>query len=218
MSLLVAARARSAAPTTYLQLRDGSPSRSPTSSSSSPRSPSSSSPSSSPSPTTRRTGHERARTRAARRGDPGERPARTRTSRTTRPDPDDPRDPEDGDTSRMWTARLVRLAVDSYPPEKLLPGRQPTYVASWIYVFGVLTLAALVMIIASGSSCLRGPPGTTRQPRALRQQPALLVRAAVLHLHAGPLWGKFAMAAWRGPPGQDLDHRAVAFLASIAPG
>jgi len=36
------------------------------------------------------------------------------------------------------------------PPEQLMPEDQPSYVASWIYVFGVATLAALVFIILSG--------------------------------------------------------------------
>ena len=36
-------------------------------------------------------------------------------------------------------------AVGALPPERLLPDTQPVYVASWIYVFGVLTLAAFVV-------------------------------------------------------------------------
>src|SRR5205823_6221330 len=51
---------------------------------------------------------------------------------------------------RMWTARLRRRAVAALPPERLLPDRQPAYVASWIYVFGVLTLAALLVVLVSG--------------------------------------------------------------------
>lgn len=35
---------------------------------------------------------------------------------------------------------------------------QPSYVSSWIYVFGVLSLASLVVIIASGTILtLKGP-------------------------------------------------------------
>ena len=33
---------------------------------------------------------------------------------------------------------------------RALPDSQPEYVSSWIYVFGVATLAALVVIIGSG--------------------------------------------------------------------
>ena len=56
----------------------------------------------------------------------------------------------DDPPSAMWTARLRRAWLDRLPPDQLLPDRQPAYVASWIYVFGVLTIAALVMIILSG--------------------------------------------------------------------
>jgi hypothetical protein len=35
-----------------------------------------------------------------------------------------------------WTVRVREAAVEALPPEKLLPDGQPTYVASWIYVFG----------------------------------------------------------------------------------
>jgi hypothetical protein len=38
---------------------------------------------------------------------------------------------------RMWTARARRNALTALPPHKLLPDRQPAYVASWVYVFGV---------------------------------------------------------------------------------
>ena len=38
------------------------------------------------------------------------------------------------------------------PYDKLLPEKQPAYVASWIYVFGVSTLAALAVIILLESS------------------------------------------------------------------
>ena len=52
--------------------------------------------------------------------------------------------------SEMWTARLRTKWQKELPIEKLLPDDQPAYVASWIYVFGVLTLSALGVIIASG--------------------------------------------------------------------
>ena len=51
---------------------------------------------------------------------------------------------------RMWTERVRKRAVGALPPEKLLPDRQPAYVSSWIYVFGVATIAALVVVVGSG--------------------------------------------------------------------
>ena len=59
---------------------------------------------------------------------------------------------------RSWTARARERAVGALPPEKLLPDSQPSYMASWIYIFGVLSLTSLIVIIASGSILsLKGP-------------------------------------------------------------
>ncbi len=41
-------------------------------------------------------------------------------------------DPADDRTAGMWTARVRRRALRALPPGKLLPDRQPAYVASWI--------------------------------------------------------------------------------------
>ena len=54
-------------------------------------------------------------------------------------------------TKPTWTGRVREAAVAALPPEKLLPDSQPTYVASWIYVFGVASIAALAVIIGSGT-------------------------------------------------------------------
>jgi hypothetical protein len=53
-----------------------------------------------------------------------------------------PSDATDEDAA-MWTSRARRWALRLLPPGKLLPDRQPGYVASWAYVFGVASLAAL---------------------------------------------------------------------------
>lgn len=50
----------------------------------------------------------------------------------------------------MWTNKVRRLALRLPPPGKLLPDRQPAYVKSWIYVFGVATLAALTKVPSGG--------------------------------------------------------------------
>ena len=61
-------------------------------------------------------------------------------------------------SKRSWTAGARERALKALPPEKLLPDSQPSYMASWIYVFGVLTLVSLVLIIASGTIiALKGP-------------------------------------------------------------
>ena len=62
------------------------------------------------------------------------------------------------DSKVSWTTRARELALGALPPEKLLPDGQPTYVASWIYVFGVASLAALMVIVGSGVILsLKGP-------------------------------------------------------------
>jgi hypothetical protein len=63
-----------------------------------------------------------------------------------------------GDDSDMWTARARRWALRLLPPGKLLPDRQPAYVASWIYVFGVGSLVAFGVAIASGFAIALGGP------------------------------------------------------------
>jgi ubiquinol-cytochrome c reductase cytochrome b subunit len=119
---------------------------------------------------------------------------------------------------RMWTARLRGRAVRAFPPEQLLPDRQPAYVASWIYVFGVATLAALLIILVSGFIlALEGPQWYHTSPEGHFVNSLhlwsveLFFFTMVIHL-----WGKFFMAAWRGKRAMTWVTGAVAFLGSIA--
>jgi hypothetical protein len=123
---------------------------------------------------------------------------------------------EPGD-ERMWTARARRWALSSFPPKKLLPDRQPAYVASWVYVFGVASLAALAVVLASGGAlALGGPDWWHTNPvghffNSLHLWSVELFMA-LLVIH---LWGKFWMAAWRGRRAMTWITGVVAFLASI---
>jgi Cytochrome b(N-terminal)/b6/petB len=118
---------------------------------------------------------------------------------------------------RMWTARFRRRALRSYPPNKLLPDRQPAYVSSWVYVFGVGALAALGMCIVSGFTIAIGgtdwwqtnPVGHFFNSLHLWSV-ELFMALLVIHL-----WGKFWMAAWRGRRTATWITGVVAFLASI---
>src|SRR6266567_7249780 len=47
------------------------------------------------------------------------------------------------ETTGSWTAATRRQLERRLPWENLLPDRQPFYVGSWVYVFGVVTIAAL---------------------------------------------------------------------------
>jgi hypothetical protein len=123
----------------------------------------------------------------------------------------------EGPDSRMWTARFRRRTLAVLPPDKLLPDRQPAYVASWVYVFGVASLAALGMAVASGFAIALGgtdwwhtnPVGHFFNSVHLWSV-ELFMAFLVIHL-----WGKFWMAAWRGRRALTWITGVVAFLASI---
>jgi hypothetical protein len=126
-------------------------------------------------------------------------------------------DPADDGTAGMWTARLRRRALRALPPGKLLPDRQPAYVASWIYVFGVGSLAALGVAIVSGFAlALGGPDWWHYNPlghffNSLHVWSVELFMA-LLVIH---LWGKFWMAAWRGRRRLTWITGVFAFAASV---
>jgi len=121
-------------------------------------------------------------------------------------------------THEMWTARLRSSWQRNLPIEKLLPDDQPAYVVSWIYVFGVATIAALGVIIASGVVlAFQGPAwyhtsdigNFTNSMHFWSVQ--MFFAFMVIHL-----WGKFWMAAWRGNRVRTWITGAVAFVISIA--
>jgi quinol-cytochrome oxidoreductase complex cytochrome b subunit len=117
-----------------------------------------------------------------------------------------------------WTGRIRDRLLEELPPDRALPDGQPAYVSSWIYVFGVLTLAALVFIVLSGSVLALGginwwhttPVGHFFNSLHLWSV-ELFFFFMVIHL-----WGKFWMSAWRGRRMLTWVTGAVAFLASIA--
>ena len=125
--------------------------------------------------------------------------------------------PHDAGPGTSWTARLRTRIARTVPPGQALPDRQPAYVASWIYVFGVLTLAALVYVLVSGTVlAIAGP--TWWHTSALGHfvnsthlwSVELFFFFMVIHL-----WGKFFMAAWRGKRLLTWMTGVISFLASI---
>src|SRR5215831_16110211 len=123
---------------------------------------------------------------------------------------------EDEDAG-MWTSRLRRWALRLLPPGKLLPDRQPGYVANWIYVFGVASLAALGVAIVSGFALAIGGVDwwhTNAVGHFFNSlhlwSVELFMAFLVIHL-----WGKFWMAAWRGRRTATWITGVVAFLASV---
>ena len=122
-----------------------------------------------------------------------------------------------GPEPRSWTAAVRNRIAGALPPEQALPDRQPAYVASWIYVFGVATIAGLLAVIVSGTILvLEGPAWwhTSDVGHFVNSlhlwSVELFFFCMVVHL-----WGKFFMAAWRGRRALTWITGAVAFVGSI---
>ena len=129
----------------------------------------------------------------------------------------DPAPPGGEGEAGMWTGRVRRRLVGWLPPERLIPDRQPAYVASWIYVFGVGSLAALGVAIASGFAlALGGPDWWHTDPvghffnSIHLWSVELFMALLVIHL-----WGKFWMAAWRGRRAATWITGVLAFGVSV---
>ena len=116
-----------------------------------------------------------------------------------------------------WTARVREAGLRELPPERLLPDTQPAFMTSAIYLFGALTIGALVVIIGSGLILsLKGPAwwhvasiGHFFNSIHLWAV-ELLFFFMVIHL-----WGKFWMAAWRGGRARTWMSGTLAFLIAI---
>ncbi len=123
----------------------------------------------------------------------------------------------DEPSRRSWTVRLRTRLAGLVPPGEALPDRQPAYVASWIYVFGVLTLAAFVVVLVSGGLLALGGSAwwhTSSLGHFVNSlhlwSVELFFAFMVVHL-----WGKFWMAAWRGRRTLTWVTGVVAFVTSI---
>jgi ubiquinol-cytochrome c reductase cytochrome b subunit len=117
-----------------------------------------------------------------------------------------------------WTAAVRDRATRNLSAEDLFPDRQPAYVTSWIYVFGVLTLAAfLIVLVSGGVLAIKGPQWwhTSTAGHFVNSlhlwSVELFMAFMVIHL-----WGKFWMAAWRGKRALTWITGAVCFLGSVA--
>ena len=116
-----------------------------------------------------------------------------------------------------WTVWLRGHVAGLVPPGQALPDRQPAYVASWIYVFGVLALAALLVVVGTGVLLAMGGVSwwhTSSLGHFVNSMHLWSVEVffAVMVIH---LWGKFWMAAWRGSRALTWISGVVAFVASI---
>ena len=122
--------------------------------------------------------------------------------------------PEDQD---MWTNKVRRKFYGKLPPEKVLPDRQPAYVSSWIYVFGVLTMSALAVVIGTGFIlAIKGPSWWHASPEGHFVNSLHLWSVELFFMFmVVHLWGKFFMASWRGNRALTWVTGVVTFLGSV---
>jgi hypothetical protein len=140
-----------------------------------------------------------------------------------RPMPAEPARPGDatagsGAETSNWTLRLRQAIGRRWPARLLLPDRQPSFVASWVYVFGVLAIGALIWIVGSGVILVFFGPTWWHRTAAGRFVNSIhfwsvqvFFAAMVLHL-----WGQFWMASWRHGRALTWIVGVTAFAFSIA--
>lgn len=127
-------------------------------------------------------------------------------------------DPEAAGTGAYtWTGKSRRWFLKHLPPDKLLPEDQPSYVASWAYVFGMGAVAGLVFIIGSGLVlAFNGPQWyhISSLGHFINSVHLWSVELFFIFLVVH-LWIKFWMAAWRGGRILTWITGMVAFLVSV---
>ena len=116
-----------------------------------------------------------------------------------------------------WTGRLRQLGLRYLPPGKLLPETQPAYVASWVYVFGVATIAALAVVVASGLVLAIFGPSWWHSTTVGHFVNSLHLWSVELFMGfmAVHLWAKFWMAAWRGKRTLTWMTGVICFLVAV---
>jgi ubiquinol-cytochrome c reductase cytochrome b subunit len=109
-----------------------------------------------------------------------------------------------------WTLAIRHFLERRLPLRHLLPDRQPFYVGSWVYVFGVVAIAGLIWVVGSGVVLAFFGPQWWHQSGVGRFVNSLHLWSVqvffvfmVLHL-----WGQYFMAGWR-------DGRAATWMVGV---
>jgi ubiquinol-cytochrome c reductase cytochrome b subunit len=103
------------------------------------------------------------------------------------------------------------------PLTHLLPDRQPVFVGSWVYIFGVVSIAGLIWVVGSGVVLAFFGPQWWHQSGVGRFVNSLHLWSVqvffvsmVLHL-----WGQYFMAGWRDGRAKTWMIGVVIFAFSI---
>jgi len=116
-----------------------------------------------------------------------------------------------------WTLSIRRSLQRNLPLAHLLPDRQPVFVGSWVYIFGVVAIAGLIWVVGSGVVlALFGPQwwhqsGVGRFANSLHLW-SVQVFFVFMVLH---LWGQYFMASWRDGRAKTWMIGVVIFAVSI---
>ena len=121
------------------------------------------------------------------------------------------------ESGHSWTAAIRRQLKRRLPWENLLPDRQPFWVGSWVYIFGVDTIAAMVWVILRGTILALFGPQWWHLSSAGRFFNGLhfwsvQVFFVFMVLH---LWGQYFMASWREGRAPTWMVGVVTFAVSI---
>ena len=123
-------------------------------------------------------------------------------------------------TPTTWTGAARKKWLRTLPPEKMLPENQPSYVSSWIYVFGMLTIVAMIVAIASGVILTLGGVQWFHESSLGKFSNSLHYWSVQLFFlfMVVHLWGKYWMAAWRGKRALTWATGVLAFLTAVGVG
>jgi quinol-cytochrome oxidoreductase complex cytochrome b subunit len=115
------------------------------------------------------------------------------------------------------TERLQRRLADELPYEELLPADQPAYVHSYVYLFGIATVASLALLIVTGFVLAGFGPQWWHSSTGGHYLNSMHFWSAqaffffmVLHL-----WTAFFQGAWRDGRGVTWAVGVITFLVSI---
>jgi len=115
------------------------------------------------------------------------------------------------------TERLQKRLATALPYEELAPAEQPVYVHSYVYLFGIATLASFILLVTSGVVLAGFGPQWWHSSTAGHFFNSVHFWAAqaffffmVLHL-----WTTFFQGAWRDGRGVTWASGVIIFLVSI---